>query len=385
MSFMSEVISETLREVTAGLDDGRYSLVGTLREGRLYLAERAGKRFLLKTAADARGLELLKREYELSVGLSHAGLAYVFTWEEESPVGPCIVQEYVDGRTLGEFLSEKPDARQRRRLFRELLDVVGCLHRRGVIHNDLKPDNLLVSRADDSLKLIDLGFADDAGHLAHSLGGTRGYASPELLSGETVDARSDIYSLGVLLRECFPGRYRGIVRRCLQADPARRYGTVAELEKALRHHRRPLWTGLILAAALLLGLFSYSYIHMRAELRETAAQWAVLRDADAARQEAEAAERDALAEAKAAVDAWYDSEIPAFRDAMRQAASQKALNDAWTALVDRMSVLNVDIPASLPEPLRPAFRDYLFERYSAVFPDLQEEMIARNDDLPAVK
>ena len=53
---MSEPVSETLREVTPGLDDGHYSVVATLREGRLYLAEKAGKRFVLKTADGAKGL-----------------------------------------------------------------------------------------------------------------------------------------------------------------------------------------------------------------------------------------------------------------------------------------------------------------------------------------
>ena len=216
--FMSDWNSETLREVTENLDDGHYTILSFLKEGRLYLAERAGKRLVLKTVRgeDGRSLEMLKREYELSASLSHSDIAFVFTWEELSPVGPCIVQEYVDGRSLRVWLTEKPSIQERRRIFREPLSVVAYLHRKGLTHNDLKPENLMVTRTDNSLKLIDLGFSDDGVHLSHSLGGTRGYASPELMAGEKVDARSDIYSLGVLLREMFPHRFGRIVRRCLQ-------------------------------------------------------------------------------------------------------------------------------------------------------------------------
>lgn len=251
---------------------------------------------------------------------------------------------------------------------------MGYLHQKGVIHNDLKPENILISRADDRLKLIDLGFADSGVHLAHSLGGTRGYASPELLAGETVDARSDIYSLGVLLRECFPRRYGCIVRRCLRKDPARRYGSVDALGRALRHHGRALRYVAIGVVLLLLGWFVHSYLAMRTNLGESRARWESL-------QEAEAAEHDALAEAKAAIDAWYEKEIPACRDALQRATSRKEVNDAWMELVERTKVINFDIPSSAPEEILPAVRDYLLERYNEVFPDLQQEMIDRNNEL----
>ena len=93
------MVSETLREVTTSLDDGKYRIVSTLKEGRLYLAEKAGKRFVLKTAAGAKGLELLKREYEISLRLQHPFIASALAWEESTPVGPAIVIEYIRGRS----------------------------------------------------------------------------------------------------------------------------------------------------------------------------------------------------------------------------------------------------------------------------------------------
>ena len=373
---MSDLHSETLREVTENLDDGQYTVLSCLKEGRLYLAERAGKRLVLKTAGgeDGHSLEMLKREYELSLGLSHSDIAFVFTWEEHSPVGPCIVQEFVDGRPLRLWLTEKPSAKERRRLFMEILSVVAYLHRKGIIHNDLKPENLMITRANNSLKLIDLGFADDGVHLSQSLGGTRGYASPELLAGRNVDARSDIYSLGVLLQEMFPHRYGRIVRRCLQEKPKRRYASVEALSKALRRFGRPLW---YVIAAAVLGLaivFGQSNLQLRSELNEVLSERITLQQEDAAR-------NLALDEAKSVVDAWYAEKIPAFREALRQAESQDDVRDSWAALVESMQEINVTLPATLPEDLRPAYRDYLFEQYNAVFPALQNEMIAKGDSL----
>ena len=346
---MSEIESETLREITPTLADGRYTVLETIREGRLYLAERAGKRFVLKTAAGAKGLEMLKREYGLSIGLSHPSLAYVFTWEDDSPVGPCIVQEYIDGRSLRQWLGEKPSLKERRRVFAQLLDVVEYLHNKGVIHNDLTPENLLVSRADDSLKLIDLGFADNDSYLSHSLGGTRGYASPELLTGLEVDARSDIYSIGRLLQDIFPGRYRRIGRRCLNEQSGKRYASVPALKKALKRRLWPLWA--VLGLCVFIGLAVY------------------------------ATRPDDLDIAKEKVESVYERAIPAFREALGEAHSSQEVIGAWNAFLEEQKVVNFDIPAAAPEAIRPTLRDYILQRNNEILPVLGDEMNARLREL----
>jgi len=342
---MSVIESETLREITPALADGRYTILETIREGRLYLAERAGKRFVLKTAGGARGLEMLKREYGLSIGLSHPSLAYVFTWEEDSPVGPCIVQEYIDGRSLRQWLEQKPPVKERRRVLAQLLDGVEYLHAKGIIHNDLTPENLLLSRADDSLKIIDLGFADSGSYLSHSLGGTRGYASPELLAGREVDARSDIYSIGRLIQDIFPGRYRYIARRCLNTQAEKRYASVSALKRALKCRLWPMWA--ILGVCVAIGLAVY------------------------------ATRQDPLDIAKEKVEAVYESSIPAFRKAIEEAQTPQDVVDAWNALLEEQRVVNFDIPAAAPESIRPALRDYILHRNNEILPVLGEEMNAR--------
>ena len=399
---MSEQVSETLREVTPGLDDGHYSVVATLMEGRLYLAEKAGKRFVLKTADGAKGLEMLKREYELSIGLSHPSLAYVFTWEEDSPVGPCIVQEYVDGRSLGRWLAENPAQKERRRVFAELLSVVEYLHRKGIIHNDLTPENILVSRADNALKLIDLGFADSDACVQKALGGTLGYASPELVAGAPVDARSDIYSLGRLMREIFPRRFRCIARRCLREDPARRYPSVAALASALRRRVLPLWLALGLVATALLAWpllrplqpapspvpavvdsLQTALDSLQTGIDSLQTDLDSLHGVIASKDAAAAADAAALAKAKARVEAVYSRAIPAYRSALRAATTPAEVNAAWLAFVDDLREVNIDIPSSSPESIRPSLRDYILSRNNTILPTLSAEQASRLRDLSA--
>ena len=354
--------SETLREITTGLDYGEsYSILSTIKEGRLYLAAKAGKRFVLKTCdGSAKGIEQLKREYELSIGLSHPGLAYVFTYEEQSPVGPCIVQENVDGETLAEWLAKNPSAKERRRVIAELLSATAYLHQKGVIHNDLKLENILISRSGGALKLIDLGFADNDTYSEKALGGTRSYASPELLAGKRTVASSDVYSIGRLIKDIAPGRYQGIVRRCLKKDPAKRFASAGELERAWKRRLLPLWLALVAAAAIVIGCLLFAYI-------STQREFAVLKEAESARTEA-------LSSAKAEVDAWYDTEVPAFLVNLRQAKTQAEVNAAWEAFVEKTSIINTELPSRTPEDVRPALRDYVFQRYNTTFPSLQDSL-----------
>ena len=404
---MSEIVSETLREIGPGLNDGgSYTVIGIVRENdrsRLYLAERAGKRYVLKAPASDSGLslELLKREWEVSIGLSHSSLAYVFTWEESSPVGPCMVQEYVDGRSLKDYLEEKPSKESRRRVFRQILSAVGYLHGKGVIHNDLSPSNILISRADDAVKIIDLGFADDSTHfLAKSLGGTRDYASPELQAGLPVDARSDIYSLGVLLRLVFPGRYGRIVRRCLNGDPAKRYASVDALARAIKGYWKPLKAAVYVAIVLILAVLAFVWqrsVLSRASvgsqidslkidsLENTIGSMNHIVDSlTMVLDEIEAekvAQQQELESAKANVDTWFSREVPAFRRALKSATTQKEINDAWAVLANKYVELNSEIIRNTPPPAQSIAINYMYDKYNSVFPGLQVEIANRLNEL----
>ena len=380
--------SETLREVTASLTGGEYHIVSTLKEGRLYLAEKAGKRFVLKTASGAKGLELLKREYEVSIGLSHPGLAYVFTYEEDSPAGPCLVQEFVDGETLALWLAGNPSSRERRRVYSELLVVMAYLHQKGVVHNDLKPDNILISKASGAVKLIDLGFADDDTHLGKAIGGTRSYASPELLTGTQVSARSDVYSLGVILQELFPGRYRRIVRRCLRPDPSRRYASAGELERAWKNNGKGLRYSLVaFVSALIVGGFLWAGLQLRkaravrSDLEARVEVVDSLQGVLNAMEEEKRQQEAALQKAKDYVDEWYVRETRSYRAALRKASSQQDITAAWQALTERYNKLYSDAYAMVPTPLKSVIYEYLLARYNDSFKPLYDEFIKRTNEL----
>ena len=236
----------------------------------LYRVRKAGKYFIIKTAKDksVQSQALLQREYEHSIGLSHPNIATVFTYEQHTVVGAGIVMEYVDGRTLAEFIEENPSLEMRERVFEQLVSAVAYIHRSGLVHNDIKPGNILVTRTDNDVRLIDFGLADsDACYLARTLGCTPEYASPELLAQEKdIDARSDIYSLGVIMNEMFGRRYSRISARCTRSLREERYANAEELLKAFKRRRSPL---LILLAVVIVTLLLFPLsMHVVAELEE---------------------------------------------------------------------------------------------------------------------
>lgn len=243
-------------DTTQGFHD--FKLLKTTANATLYLAFKAGKRFLIKTTKDntEQQSKMLSREYQLSIGCDHPHLVHIYTVEEGLPFGTGLVMEYIEGRTLKEYLAEKPSKKERERIFSELLSAVGYLHKRGIIHNDLKPENILITHADNTLKLIDFGLADsDAEYAMRTLGCTPRYASPELQArAGAIDARSDIFSVGVLMQEMFGSS--SISARCTKANPERRYANIEALQRAWHNRKRPqrVLLGVVTVAIFVLPL-----------------------------------------------------------------------------------------------------------------------------------
>ena len=248
-----------------------FNLLKTTAASKLWRASRDGKYFLIKTTKDNSEyqLKILRREYELSIGCDNPHIVHTFTYEYDVHEGDGIVMEYIEGRTLREYLLEKPSPASRQRIFGELLSAVNYLHKRGIIHNDLKPENILVTRADDTLKIIDFGLADkDAYYVWKTLGCTPQYASPELKSqSKDIDSRSDIYSIGMIMREIFDGRYSCIIKRCCKENPQQRFSDVSELQKRWQGRNRiwKLLAAICLLFAIAVPTFLYADLKMEEE------------------------------------------------------------------------------------------------------------------------
>lgn len=232
-------------------------LIRETSTSRLYRVSREGKHFMFKTARDNSEMltSLIRREYELSMTLNHPYIAYVFTYEGIPGIGEGIVMEYVDGCSLADFLKENPDLALRRRVLLQLFEAVAYIHRKGIIHNDLKPENIMVTRSDNNVKIIDFGLSDDDAHyLLKTLGCTLEYASPELLRRETLDVRSDIYSLGLLMKDILGNRNAFISSKASRQSPDRRYGNVDALIRA--YSRRHLPALVILSIFILTAIIA---------------------------------------------------------------------------------------------------------------------------------
>ncbi len=222
--------------------------------GKLHFLKRLKPEFV----GDVRYQEALRKEFETGYRLEHPNMVRYISLTDDG-----ILMEYVDGETLSQRIAAEPEYFNKQntdKFLHQLLDVVACLHSHQVLHLDLKPDNILLTRINNDVKLIDLGccytdtFTDTQGH-------TNGFAAPEQLSGGSVDERTDIYAVGKIL-ERLPHHYKynKVIARCTAADPSKRYQSVEEIERALRHKHRCgfVVAALIIAVTLLAALWILS-------------------------------------------------------------------------------------------------------------------------------
>ena len=223
--------------------------------------------------ADPVLFDRFKREEEIGKRLDHPGVVRVLNDEERSR--RYMVLEWVDGRLLRQILNEqKPLPPERAiRIALGISKALEYIHSQGVVHRDLKPENIMVG-PDDQMKLIDFGIAANAGSrrltfakLTEAMG-TPDYISPEQVKGKRGDARSDIYSLGVMFYEMLTGKVpftgpnpfvimnerllnhpippreanpnispqlQEIIYRALERDPNKRYPNAHEFALDLEH------------------------------------------------------------------------------------------------------------------------------------------------------
>ena len=180
--------------------------------------------------------DMLRKEYEIGHSLNHPNIREYYSLDNDPELGICLEMEWVDGDSLDQLLPEcRRNAELRDKIARQILDAVRFMHLKQVIHRDLKPGNILVTRNGQNVKLIDFSLSDSDSHLVlKGNAGTARYASPEQKECGPADFRSDIFSIGVILSEMSDSRrYRNVSRKCMRPDKDRRYPDIDRLDAAL--------------------------------------------------------------------------------------------------------------------------------------------------------
>ena len=280
-----ESAARALARSASALSEGRMAgpyrieaLIGAGGMGEVYRAvdtrlQRAvALKFLAGVfSADAAAVERFAREARAASALNHPNICTVYDVGEIEG-RPFIAMEYLEGKTLRACLGEGLTERQALEYGIQISQGLAAAHQKEIVHCDLKPENLWI-RAEGRVKILDFGLAKfagpprpaDAGGTVTDPGrvmGTAGYMSPEQVQAQPLDHRSDIFSLGAILHEMLTGSrafqgastrwtrcspsstthppelpqpaLNGLVRRCLEKDPARRFQSAAEVASELQ-------------------------------------------------------------------------------------------------------------------------------------------------------
>ena len=219
-----------------------------------YIVRVYGKlHFKKQLKAEYKGMpqyvEAFRKEFEVGYRLNHPALpCYVALGDEDGC--PYILEEYIDGNTLTDFLAANPCYFHSRphadRLIDELLSVFSYLHHHQVLFLDLKPDNVMVTSVDRQLRLIDLGgchtdcfVGTEETTKAFSPGRNANDAAQ--FDGKLWEPSFDIFLIGRLLQECrVPHIYNKVIAKCVKDDPRERYDSVDSMKKAIGALRRRL-------------------------------------------------------------------------------------------------------------------------------------------------
>ncbi len=283
-----ETIAGSLPTLTAsgelaatGLVAARYQILrwlGAGGMGRVYevLDVELGEHVALKvlhSGLSADSLERFRREVKLTRRIQHRNIARMFDIGDHGEE-KFLTMELIDGESLAAIVRREPLGwGQLQPIAAQICAGLAAAHAAGVVHRDLKPDNLLLERATGRLVITDFGVArggdDPTVTVAGAMIGTPRYMAPEQLNGLDTDPRSDLFSLGLILyelasgtrpwagdhaiaiavaqatvpprplRAAVPASFAALIARCLALDPADRIQSAAELEAAIVANLEP--------------------------------------------------------------------------------------------------------------------------------------------------
>ena len=233
---------------------------------RIFTANNHGKKVIVKAlkaecADDAACKASLRQEYETVSMLDNKYIRKALDFVQIEGLGDCIIYEYVDGKSLAEHvrvgtLSEK----QVKSILTEVCDGLYYLHRNGVVHCNLNPENIMVTANDSRVKLIDIGVPETKKDADRELLiKEMEFVAPEIIKGEDFDARADVFSLGKIME--FIGerniskQFHSAATHCTQFSKEQRFDTIGEVRSAIaKGHSFVKIIILVVVAAVVAGL-----------------------------------------------------------------------------------------------------------------------------------
>jgi len=219
----------------------------------------------------------LEKEFDIGFNLDHPHIVKYLNKGRDSE-GLYLIAEYIDGASLRAIISQKPngilDKKFITKIFFQLLDALGYLHKHQIFHLDLKPENIIISHKGNNVKIIDFGLSGSDSFVSQPAG-TKKYSAPEQLKNpESADARSDLYSLGLIIIEMFtgnadlsgvknlPSHYKSVVSKCIDTIQEKRYQSAEDVKIAIqRKSRITKWLVAAILVFIATGFYIIQYLH----------------------------------------------------------------------------------------------------------------------------
>jgi Tol biopolymer transport system component len=287
---VGELADFTATQLAVGAELGPYRIeapIGAGGMGQVFRAidTRLGRKVALKTCREQFSARF-EREARAISALNHP---HICTLHD---VGlNYLVMELVEGPTLAERLKQGPLPMDSvLRYGAQIADALAAAHARGIVHRDLKPGNIMLAKS--GVKVLDFGLAksmqDETLTGSQAVMGTPAYMAPEQREGKECDARTDIYTLGLILQEMagakrlpdnLPEGLRHVIDQCLDVDPEQRWQSARDIRAELDWVARPKapapvngnnkWIWIAAIAMVIAGVFAFAYFTR--QLPDTAA------------------------------------------------------------------------------------------------------------------
>ena len=236
------------------IPSSRYEFFRIRRLGMVHFAKQPSA----EKANDLLVIESLRKEFLIGYSLNHPGIARYLHFENN-----CVYEEYIEGKTLRQIIDEAdPELIDKSfviSISRQLLEAVGYIHSKGVLHLDIKPENLIVTGPGTIVKLIDFSCARSS--LCDSTPGfTPGFMAPEQNADTPPEAPTDIYLAGKTIRMLAEAagikslRLKRFISRATDEEPSKRYQSAEEALKALPSSRSTYLPWLITTLVLVFCL-----------------------------------------------------------------------------------------------------------------------------------